>query len=113
MTRGGLRTFAAFAPIATIATPSAARGAGMVRTIPHRELRNNSSAILEEVRRGETIHITNHGIVVATLVPPPSAPPLTWRAARDRGDWDDFEIPAPPPGHSGFRDIIDDLRGDR
>ena len=47
----------------------------MVRTIPHRELRNNSSKILEEVRRGEVIHITNHGAVVATLMPPAAAPP--------------------------------------
>lgn len=85
----------------------------MVRTIPHRELRNNSSKILEEVRAGETIHITNHGVVVATLVPPPTVPPLTYRAARNPGAWADFELPPPAPGGLTSQEILDDLRGDR
>lgn len=41
-----------------------------MRTIPHRELRNDSSRILEQVRNGETIEVTNHGEPVAVLVPP-------------------------------------------
>ena len=41
----------------------------MSRTIPHRELRNNSSAVLREVQAGETFNITNHGDVVAVLSP--------------------------------------------
>ncbi|MFT4135014.1 type II toxin-antitoxin system Phd/YefM family antitoxin [Microbacterium sp.] len=60
----------------------------MARTIPHRELRNNSSRILDEVRRGETIHITNHGVVVATLIPPQAEEPpcaCTPRATRAAG----------------------------
>lgn len=40
------------------------------RTIPPRELRNNSSAVLRDVQAGETIEVTNHGTVVALLVPP-------------------------------------------
>lgn len=44
-------------------------GAGM-RTISHRELRNNSSEILRAVSAGETIEVTNHGEVAAVLVPP-------------------------------------------
>ncbi|WP_423183900.1 type II toxin-antitoxin system Phd/YefM family antitoxin [Arthrobacter sp. NyZ413] len=30
-------------------------------TIPHRELRNNGSKILERVKNGETIDVTNNG----------------------------------------------------
>jgi prevent-host-death family protein len=41
-----------------------------VRTISHRELRNNSSEILRAVSAGETIEVTNHGEVAAVLVPP-------------------------------------------
>ena len=43
----------------------------MPRTIPHRELRNNSSEVLRQVQAGETIEITNRGEVVAVLIPPP------------------------------------------
>ena len=45
-----------------------------MRTILHRELRNNSSKILEEVSNGETFEITNHGKVVAVLSPPALTP---------------------------------------
>lgn len=41
-----------------------------MRTIPHRELRNDSSRILEEVKNGEVIEVTNHGELVAVLMPP-------------------------------------------
>lgn len=85
----------------------------MARTIPHRELRNNSSRILEEVRRGETIHITNHGEVVATLIPPPAAPPITVvRPARRRGGWLDI-VPQPLPPDVTTQDVLDELRDDR
>ncbi|MEE2570698.1 type II toxin-antitoxin system prevent-host-death family antitoxin [Pseudarthrobacter sp. J64] len=43
-------------------------------TIPHRELRNQSSKILERVRNGETIDVTNNGEVAATLIPPALSP---------------------------------------
>lgn len=42
-------------------------------TIPHRELRNNSSKILERVKSGEIIDVTNNGEVAATLIPPSSS----------------------------------------
>ncbi len=38
-------------------------------TIPHRELRNHSSAILARVEAGESFTITNHGKAVARLSP--------------------------------------------
>lgn len=40
-----------------------------MRTISHRELRNDSSAVLREVASGESFVVTNRGDVVATLVP--------------------------------------------
>ena len=43
-------------------------------TIPHRELRNQSSKILERVKNGETIDVTNNGEVAATLIPPSASP---------------------------------------
>jgi prevent-host-death family protein len=41
-----------------------------MRTISHRELRNNSSEVLRKVAAGEIIEVTNHGVVAAVLVPP-------------------------------------------
>lgn len=43
-------------------------------TIPHRELRNQSSKILERVKNGEIINVTNNGEIAATLIPPSSSP---------------------------------------
>lgn len=65
----------------------------MTRTIPHRELRNNSSAVLREVQAGATIEITNNGEVVAILVPPPRLPGAGLRVypARIRGGFDTLE----------------------
>lgn len=54
----------------------------MSKTIPHRELRNNSSAVLRDVQAGETVSITNHGEVVAVLVPPPRASSASLRIRR-------------------------------
>lgn len=44
--------------------------------ITHRELRNNSGEVLRRVAAGESIDITNHGKVVATLCPPRDETPL-------------------------------------
>jgi len=44
-----------------------------MRTIAHRELRNESSKILHEVSKGGVIQVTNHGKVVALIVPPTSS----------------------------------------
>lgn len=38
-------------------------------TISHRELRNDSSAILRKVAAGQSMTVTNRGEVVARLVP--------------------------------------------
>lgn len=84
----------------------------MSRTIAHRELRNNSSAILREVAAGESFAITNNGEVVALLVPPGQSapPPLRRRPARVRGGFGDLarEVLDHP-----VQDDLDELRGDR
>ena len=85
----------------------------MPRTIPHRELRNNSSAVLREVQAGETLTITNHGEVVAVLMPPPDAsltPPLRVREAATPGGFSrirSVEIDHP------IEETLDQLRGER
>lgn len=84
----------------------------MPRTIPHRELRNNSSAVLRDVQAGETVHITNHGEVVAVLVPPPRAAgaSLRIRRASVRGGFADL---ARTRIQEPVQNVLDELRGDR
>jgi prevent-host-death family protein len=41
-----------------------------MRTVTHREMRNQSGDILRHVADGETIQVTNHGRVAALIVPP-------------------------------------------
>jgi prevent-host-death family protein len=40
-----------------------------MRTVTHREMRNQSGEILRQVADGETIRVTNHGRVAALIVP--------------------------------------------
>lgn len=84
----------------------------MTRTIPHRELRNNSSAVLRDVQAGESIEISNHGEVVAILVPPPrqSLDSLRVREAKVRGG---FSALRRVRLDSPVQESLDDLRGDR
>ncbi|MGH3924629.1 MAG: type II toxin-antitoxin system Phd/YefM family antitoxin [Pseudonocardiaceae bacterium] len=84
----------------------------MSRTIPHRELRNNSSAVLRDVQAGETVYVTNNGEVVAVLVPPPRAAGVSLRIRRAtvRGGFVNLErIRIQEP----VQDVLDELRGDR
>ncbi len=84
----------------------------MTRTIPHRELRNNSSAVLREVQAGATIEITNNGEVVAILVPPPRQPGAGLRSypARVRGGFDTLRrVRLDHP----VQEDLDFLRGER
>jgi prevent-host-death family protein len=43
-----------------------------MRTVTHREMRNQSGEILREVAAGGTVQVTNHGQVAALIVPPAS-----------------------------------------
>ncbi|MGH3588747.1 MAG: type II toxin-antitoxin system Phd/YefM family antitoxin [Pseudonocardia sp.] len=83
-----------------------------MKTIQHRELRNNSSAVLRDVQAGETIAVTNHGEVVAMLVPPPRRPgtPMRIRRATARGGFAD--LPRIALDHP-VQDDLDELRDDR
>ncbi len=45
-----------------------------VRTVTHREMRNNSGEILRAVAMGESVRVTNNGQVAAVIVPPSSDP---------------------------------------
>lgn len=45
-----------------------------MRTITHREMRNNSGEILRAVAAGETVQVTNGGQVAAVISPPGLSP---------------------------------------
>ncbi|MBK5230573.1 MAG: type II toxin-antitoxin system Phd/YefM family antitoxin [Thermoleophilia bacterium] len=85
----------------------------MPRTIPHRELRNNSSAVLRDVRAGETLTITNHGEIVAVLMPPSDSsltPSLRIRTAVKHGDFSG--LPSVEIDHP-IQESLDELRDER
>jgi prevent-host-death family protein len=83
----------------------------MPEQIPHRELRNNSAAVLRRVQAGETIEVTNHGEVVAVLVPPTRRPgQLRVHPARRRGGFS--QLPRTRANESS-QAILDELRGER
>ena len=84
----------------------------MDKTIPHRELRNNSSAVLREVQSGTTFRITNHGEVVAILTSPttPIILGLKIWPAKIRGRFSELE---PVELDTPTQQILDELRGDR
>lgn len=52
-----------------------------MRTVSHREMRNQSGDILRHVADGETVQVTNRGQVAALIVPP-STDPLADLASR-------------------------------
>ncbi|MFJ4171608.1 type II toxin-antitoxin system Phd/YefM family antitoxin [Paenarthrobacter sp. NPDC089714] len=86
-------------------------------TIPHRELRNQSSKILERVKNGEVIDVTNNGEVAATLIPPSSSPfEKLLRAGGVRPAISspvDFRLIPRVKVELGTAEILADLRGDR
>jgi len=83
----------------------------MARSIPHRELRNNSSEILRAVEAGESFTVTNHGRPVAKLVPiEDELPPLNFRPALTRGG--SLKI-KPIKVDESIQEMLDDMRGDR
>jgi prevent-host-death family protein len=86
-------------------------------TIPHRELRNQSSKILERVKNGETIDVTNNGEVAATLIPPAASPferlLLSGSVRRATSAPVDFQILRRVSSEAGSAEILSELRGDR
>ena len=88
-----------------------------MRTISHRELRNNSSEVLRQVAAGEIIEVTNHGVVTAVLVPP-SLTSLERLAAAGKvrppgGRTVDLRHVRRAKSNLTTAEIISDVRGDR
>ncbi|MGK2937881.1 MAG: type II toxin-antitoxin system Phd/YefM family antitoxin [Solirubrobacteraceae bacterium] len=84
----------------------------MARSIAHRELRNNSGEVLRRVAAGEEFEVTNHGEVVAVLLPVPAsdrAPSVVRRVVTEPGFAAFSRIRADAP--SGM--LLDELRADR
>lgn len=84
---------------------------GRMKTISHRELRNDSAAVLRAVADGESFLISNHGTTVARLSPANESEPdlrITRRATRHGFDG----IPIHKRSERVL-DALDDLRGDR
>jgi prevent-host-death family protein len=86
-------------------------------TIPHRELRNQSSKILERVKNGETIDVTNNGEVAATLIPPAASPferlLMSGSVRQASQNPVDFRLLQRVASDAGTTEILADLRGDR
>lgn len=86
-------------------------------TIPHRELRNQSSKILERVKNGETIDVTNNGEIAATLIPPASSPferlLLAGQVRPASAAVVDFQTLRRVASANSTVEILADLRGDR
>ncbi len=82
-----------------------------MRTITHRELRNDSGKVLREVADGESILVTNNGITVARISPAGEAGADLHisRAATAHG-FDDVPL---HPAKFRTADVLSDLRGDR
>lgn len=75
-----------------------------------RELKHATSAVLEKVKRGETLQITRRNQVVAVLGPPPSTSGAVNRpdfAARLRELWGDRRLP------TTATELLTEERGDR
>lgn len=94
-----------------------AEGQPVVRTISHRELRNNSAEVLRAVRAGEIIEVTNHGEVAAVLVPPSLTPYERLVAAgkvrQPTGETVDLRRIRRVESGLTTAQIIRDVRGDR
>ena len=89
-----------------------------MRSIGVRKLRQDASAVLRDVERGETFEVTDRGRAVALLTPLPNASPLErLRAAGEieasRGSLDDLPPPlAPPKGRARPSVALAGLRAD-
>ena len=88
-----------------------------MEAIPHFELRNRTSEILERVKTGETIDVTKNGEVVATLIPPVASPferlVLSGRVRQASASPVDFRPLRRVGSDEGTAKMIGDLRGDR
>jgi prevent-host-death family protein len=82
-----------------------------MRTISHRELRNNSAEVLRDVEHGESFSVTNRGEVIARLIPAGGGPDLRCvRSARGGRRFADLprRVLAEPSSV-----VVDELRAER
>jgi len=84
----------------------------VAEVIPHRELRNHSSEVLRAVQGGQSFEITNHGEVVAVLVPPTQAAGERLRVRRATRSGGFSTLRRTPLDHE-VQETLDDLRGER
>ncbi len=83
----------------------------MVRTMGIRELKARMSEAINHVQGGETIQVTNHGEVVALLVPAPRRPDETEiRTALASLDELAAEIGKQVPESTDVAGLIGDMR---
>lgn len=90
-----------------------------MRSIGIRELRQNASKYLREVRRGETVEVTDRGQPVARLVPVPEEESTYDRLVAEgrlipgKGNWEDFGPPLEPkPGERPLSEVLEEMRAD-
>ena len=90
-----------------------------MRTIGIRELRQNASRYIRLVKAGETIEVTERGVPVARLTPPPNA--LAHRSRIEQmieegslipgtQDWESLEVLPFIPGERTLSDILQEMR---
>ena len=86
-----------------------------MRSVTHREMRNESGAILREVAAGGTVQVTNNGIVAAVIVPPTSD---VLQQLKERGEVRGARRPiadlarvAASPSALTAAEIVEDSRG--
>jgi prevent-host-death family protein len=82
----------------------------MTERLAHRDLRNRSAEILREVANGASYEITNHGEVVALLIPPASDRRLRVRKATSRRPFSQLQR---AQRSDSTQAALADLRGDR
>ncbi len=82
----------------------------MADQLAHRDLRNRSAEILRAVAAGASYEITNHGEVVALLIPSVPGGDLRMRRATSRRPF--AQIPRAQRSET-TQSALDQLRGDR
>ena len=84
-------------------------------TVGVRELRQYATRVLQRVRKGEVVGVTDRGVLVAQIVPVPDDPWLaaeqagTVIAPRRQGNVADIPTPPESPGQSAT-EILAELR---
>jgi prevent-host-death family protein len=81
-----------------------------MRSLTHREFRNDSAKVLQAVEHGESFLLTNNGHPVGKLVPADSPVP-DLRVTRPATTHGGFVLPTPSAAAETTAETLDDLRG--